>query len=290
MASESLVNPPLTAGRRGSPRPLVALAINIGAALQSLRGNWLRSFLTVLGVVIGVASVIILVAFGQGAQKEITAQIDTLGTNVAIVIPGKLKGQANFNPTGGLGISNLAEKDIAALQQVPGVRAVAPITFLGGGVYRGDQPARICMPIATTPNFQSIRRLGIATGRFFTAGELDRQVCAVGMGIKKDLFPNEDAIGKTILVNDHPFTVVGVVKERNIGSGLFGGDELDALIYLPLGAVQRLTQTKQIHRFFLEVEPRAKPERVVEGVRQAMLRAHGNRDDFSIVRAKELLD
>ncbi|HTE18425.1 MAG TPA: ABC transporter permease, partial [Armatimonadota bacterium] len=148
--------------RRGAGfRALTALAINVGAAFGSLRANWFRSFLTVLGVVIGVASVIVLVAFGTGAQKEITSQIDTLGTNVAIVVPGKMRGQTNFNPMGGLGISNLGLREVEALRGLPGIRGVAPVLFLGGGVYYGQKPAPICMPIATTPEFKEIRRLTI---------------------------------------------------------------------------------------------------------------------------------
>jgi putative ABC transport system permease protein len=275
--------------RAGAPQALAALGINVGAALASVRGNWFRSFLTILGVVIGVASVIILVAFGEGAQKEITSQIDTLGTNVAIVMPGKVRGQSNFNPTGGLGISNLSEADAAAVRAVPGVRDIAPLAFLGGGVYYKDQPASICLPIATVPSFPNIRRLKLATGRFFSAAEMDQQVCVLGTGIKKDLFPDEDPLGKEVTVNGHPFKVLGTVSERNLGSGLFGGEELDAIIYLPLTAVQRLEKTRQIHRIFVEVQAGANPEKVVERVRQAMLKRHGKKDDFSILRAKELL-
>jgi putative ABC transport system permease protein len=289
VASESFIDIIRPGARSRRVRLFAALSINTGAALASLRGNWFRSFLTILGVIIGVASVIVLVAFGQGAQKEITSQIDTLGTNVAVVVPGKIQGNTNFNPMGGLGISNLSGRDEAIIRGVRGVRAVAPISFLSGSVFRDETPAPICMPLATTPAFRQIRRLRIAAGRFFTEAELDQQVCVLGTGIRKSLFKQEDPVGKTLLVNDKPYRILGVVSERNMGSGLFGGEELDALVYLPLTVVQRLTETKQIHRFFVEVEPGANPEAVIETVRLAMLRAHGNKDDFSLLRAKELL-
>jgi putative ABC transport system permease protein len=275
--------------RHGHPRLLVALSLNTATALDSIRGNWLRSFLTVLGVIIGVASVIVLVAFGQGAQKEITAQIDTLGANVAILVPGKMQGQSNFNPTGNLGISNLTDRDVAAVRGVAGVRSVAPLMFISGGVYRGDKPAGICMPIATVPEFLKIRRLALAKGRFLTDAEQDQPVCVLGTGIKKDLFGAEEALGKKITVNEQPYTVVGVVGERSIGSGLFGGEELDAIIYLPLKAVQRFTKTRQIHRVFIEVAPGADPEGVMQNARAVLLGLHKGRDDFSLLRSKELL-
>ena len=289
MASETLPDKHVTRSPRPFPSALASLGINIGAALDSVRGNWFRSFLTILGVIIGVASVIILVAFGQGAQKEITSQIDTLGTNVAIVVPGKISGQTNFNPMGGLGLSNLSMRDLEAVRSVPGVRRVAPITFLGGGVYRGDRPAQICMPIATSSEFPHIRRLEVAAGRFFTGAELDLPVCVLGTGVRKDLFAAEDPLGKHIVVNDQSYRVIGVVRERSIGSGIFGGEELDAIIYLPIGIVHRLSETRVLNRLFVEIEPGRNPDTVTESVRQVLLKLHGNRDDFSLVRAKELL-
>src|SRR5436190_16158289 len=229
LASESIY---LESGgrKRAGQRPLNGLALNVGSAYESLRGNWFRAGLTILGVVIGVAAVIVLVAFGQGARQEITGQIDTLGMNVAIVVPGKMQGQANFNPTGGMGISNLSDRDVEAIRRMPGIRAAAPITFITGAVFRGEKPASICMPIATVPEFREIRRLDMDAGRFFTADEMEQAVCVLGTGVKKDLFGAEEALGKKITVNDQPYQVIGIVRDRSIGSGLFGGDELNAII------------------------------------------------------------
>jgi putative ABC transport system permease protein len=270
-------------------RRAAALWTNVRSALSSLRGNWFRSFLTILGVVIGVASVIVLIAFGEGAKREITAEIDTLGTTVAIVMPGKMQGEANFNPMGGLGISNLSAGDVELLRKVPGVRAAAPVTFIGGGVFYRGKPASICMPVGTVPDLMGIRRLKLAAGRFLTEADMGQRVCAIGSGIRKDLFPAEDPLGKAISVNDQKYRVVGVVGDRTIGSGLFGGNELDAIVYLPLKTVEAIAGTSQIHRIFLEIEPTRSPDPVMEEVRRTLLRAHGNHDDFSVLRAKELL-
>ncbi len=276
-------------GREKSALRIPALWVNLATALESLRSNWLRSFLTILGVIIGVASVIILVAFGQGARHEITSQIDTLGTNVAVVVPGKLQGQQNFNPMGGMGLSNLTHADTEAVRKVPGVKHAAPLTFIGGGVFYGEKPASICMPIAVTPDFAAVRKLTVDRGRFFTEKELDQPLCVLGMGVAKDLFGEKEPIGETISVNDTPYQVVGVVKERSIGSGLFGGEELDAIVYLPLKAVEKATGISLLHRIFVEVDTNRNPDMVVENIRQAVLKTHRNRDDFSLIRAKELL-
>jgi putative ABC transport system permease protein len=115
-------------------------------------------------------------------------------------------------------------------------------------------------------------------------------VCVLGVGVRKDLFGEADPIGKEITVNEHPYRVIGTVRERNVGSGLFGGDELDAIIYLPLSTVEHVTKTSQLHRIMVEVEPSAEPDTVSEAVRARMQESHRGRDDFSILRAKELLD
>ena len=291
VSSETLVRPVEPDRRPVGVRALGIVRINLGAAVDSLCRNWFRSFLTILGVVIGVASIIILMAFGLGAKHEITSQIDTLGTNVAIVVPGKLKkGQSNFNPMAGMGVSNLTLKDVDALRATDGIRAAAPVVFMGGGVYRGEKPASICMPIATTPELNKIRKLSLEHGRFFDEGELNAAVCVLGIGVKKDLFGEENPVGQQIAINDQQFKVLGVVKERNLGSGLFGGDELDAMIYVPLSIVQKITETKQLHRIFIEYDPQRNPDQVTENARQTLLALHSKRDDFSLMRAKELLD
>jgi putative ABC transport system permease protein len=190
---------------------------------------------------------------------------------------------------GGLGVSNLSIRDVERLKRHPMVEDLAPLTFMSGGVYRGKTAAAICMPIATTPSFLHIRRLGLHSGRFFNGGELDKPVCAIGLGIKNDLFPDVDPLGKTLNVAGADYKVIGVVKERNIGSGLFGGEELDAMIYVPILRVHHLTKTQQLHRILVEIPAAADPEKAVAQVKDVMLQAHGGRDDFSILRAKELL-
>ena len=127
--------------------------LNMRAALRALWQNRLRSSLTVLGVVIGVASAILLIAISEGAQREITAQIESLGANLIFVVPGKVQGQLGFSPMSTVGLSTLTERDLAAVQQAKGVRAVVPLTFMAGGVRRGERWAQLSMPMGTTPTY-----------------------------------------------------------------------------------------------------------------------------------------
>jgi putative ABC transport system permease protein len=266
------------------------LRVNLHAAAEAIWGNRLRSGLTILGVVIGVASVIVLIAFAEGARQEVTAQIDTLGTNVAVVTPGKSRGEAGFNPMSTLGVSNLSHRDVEALRRTRGVLAVAPIMFVGGTVYRGDRPAEICLPLGTTPEFGRIRRLKVKAGRFLAAADEDQFVCVLGSGIARDLFKDEDPVGQVVKINRFPCRVIGVVEPRAVSNSIFGGADLDAIVYLPLAGTQRLLGVQQVHRIFVEVDARRRPGPLIERVRQAVLVEHKQVDDFSLFTSKDILE
>src|SRR5579871_2505903 len=194
--------------------------LNTGAALRALWQNRLRSSLTVLGVVIGVASAILLIAISEGAQYEISAQIESLGANLIFVAPGKIQGDMGLSPMSAVGLSTLTVRDLAAVQQAKGVRAVVPLTFMAGGVRRGDHWATLSLPMATTPTYQDVRRLTLTEGHFFTAAEDNQSVCVLGSSLKEDLFPKEPAVGKTVAVNQNRYRVIGVAKTRAISSSI----------------------------------------------------------------------
>jgi len=278
--------------RNGATRRLplrVALQINVGSALRGIATNPLRSTLTVLGVVIGVASVIVLVAFARGAQREVTAQIQTLGTNVCVVAPGKIR-QDGFGYAIGTGVNNFTEADLAMLRRVAGVRAIAPILRLNVGVWRGNRFPKLALPVGTTPDFLTVRRLRIHHGRFLQPGDAGRTVCVLGSGIAADLWPGENPVGQSLEIDRRAYEVIGVVEQRAVSGSFFGGQELDALIYLPIETVQAQLRTRQIHYVFVEVDPRQPPDLVVERMRQAMLRWRGGRDDFTILRSRDMLE
>ncbi len=267
-----------------------ALRVNVRAAMEAIWSNPLRSSLTMLGVIIGVASVIVLIAFGLGAEQEVTSQIDSLGTNVAVIVPGKNRGEPGFNPIGGFGVTNLSHQDVAALRQTRGVQAVAPLMFVGGIIYREGRPAKISLPIGTTPEFGPIRRLKLRGGRYLALEDADQRVCVLGSAIARDLFPKEAAVGKPIQFGRERFTVVGIAEQRAVSGSFLGGGDLDAIVYLPLQTMQQLYGVRQIHRIFVQIDHRRKPGPVLEAVRQAVLRSHGGLDDFSVLTSKDILE
>jgi putative ABC transport system permease protein len=161
--------------------------------------------------------------------------------------------------------------------------------FLAGGVRQGQNWASMSIPVATTPEFLQIRRLKIAEGRFLTAADRDLPVCVIGAALREELFPKRPALGRTLAVNQMIFRVVGVVETRAVSDSMFGGSELDAIVYMPLDAVQRLTGSQQIHRILAQIDSRGEPERMVAGVRQAILKSHGGVEDFTVLTPREIL-
>lgn len=263
--------------------------LNLRAALQALWQNRLRSSLTVLGVVIGVASAILLMAISEGAQQEVAAQVESLAANMIIVVPGQSQGSMGFNPMSTVGLSTLTQRDLEAVQRARGVKAVVPLLFMAGGVRRGEHWAQLSLPMATTPTYQDVRRLTLTEGRFFTAAEDDQPICVLGSSLKEELFPKETAVGKTIAVNRTRYRVVGVAKTRALSTSLFGGGDLDAIAYLPLKAVTRQTGSHEVHRILALVDMRRPPDFLTAQIRAALKRSHGGVEDFTVLTPRDVL-
>jgi putative ABC transport system permease protein len=200
-------------------------------ALREIRRNLMRSFLTVLGVIIGVAAVITMVTLGQGATEMVKAQIFKLGSNQILLRPGQ-----GWGPTSA---PLLSMDDVRAIEdQIPGLRGVAPfINANAPAVYLEN--ARPSTNIqGTTPAYFKIANWEIAGGRFFDDDDLlkGNPVCVIGETIRKELFGKVDALGKKIRLRNTTLMVIGVTVAKGQSSG---GDDLDQNIITPLTTLQR---------------------------------------------------
>ena len=208
----------------------------VGMALATLRANRLRSALTMLGIVIGNASVITLVGVGKGAQNLAEGQLSTLGANVLFVVPGR-------NDTRRQGIETpktLVLEDARAIaEQVPSVRRVAPQITLSDVVQAGALSATASVS-GVTPEFLPVRNFEIAQGRFLSPADLQsaRGVVVMGPDLKDKLFPNGSALGRQLRVRDQSFEVIGVLEPKG---AVFGSNQDEAL-YIPISTmVSRLS-------------------------------------------------
>lgn len=199
-------------------------------ALREIRRNITRAFLTVIGVVIGVAAVVTMVTLGRGATEMVKSQISNLGSNLMILRPGQGWGQ--------WGAPLFSLSDVQAVrEQVSGVRAAAPLAM-------GNAPAVFMENVrntdyqGTTPEYFDIAGWKLSEGRFFDQDDLRKgaAVCVIGETIRKELFGSVPAIGQKIRLNKTSLMVIGVTAVK--GQGGFG-DDLDDNIILPITTMQR---------------------------------------------------
>ena len=205
-------------------------------AFRAVRRNVMRSTLTVLGIVIGVAAVIAMVTLGNGTTARVTASIQSLGSNVLIVTPGA---QAGRGP-GGTAVAGPAFtlRDVTAItQNISGIIAVAPMASARGQLVSGNEnwPTLI---VGTTNDYFVVREWPIAIGRDFTDAEIraGRAVCIVGATVRKEIFAGLDPIGASIRVHNVPCEIIGVLASK--GQAM-GGNDQDDVVILPMRAVQR---------------------------------------------------
>lgn len=209
----------------------VGVHMNLAIAMQALRVNKLRSSLTMLGIVIGVAAVIAMIALGGGAQNRIKEQIASLGSNLLIIVPGSVL-QSGARMGSGYA-QTLTESDAAAItNEIPEVIVAAGVSRGNAQVIYGNTNWSTSI-LGVYPDFFDAREWGLSSGRMFEPGEIARlgKVAIIGQSVANQLFGDEDPINQTIRIRGIPFLIVGVA-DRKGQSGL--GQDQDDVVFVPL--------------------------------------------------------
>jgi putative ABC transport system permease protein len=208
----------------------------VRSAVRALRTNLLRSALTMLGIVIGVAAVIAMVAVGSGAQTQVADQIRALGANLLLVQPGS--GKEGAVRLGAGSRHNLTDEDAAAIAaELPGVLAAAPTVAGNAHLVHGNRNWSSLVG-GVTPDYLVARDWRIGKGRAFTSDEVDTaaKVVLLGATVVKELFSDEAPLGQLVRIANVPFTVVGVLGEK--GQATESGRDQDDVALLPLTAAK----------------------------------------------------
>lgn len=208
----------------------------IKLAFISLGRNKMRSFLTALGIIIGVTSVVAMVALGQGAYFSVQENISKMGTNLIMVMPGGGHRRGFQGPRGTM--TTLTPEDADAIaRECPSVGLVTAIVRASGQVVFGSNNWSTNV-MGVNEHYLSIASREISSGRYFTQTEVQsgHKVCVIGMTVAENLFGNLEPIGQTIRFKKIPLTVIGILKER--GETSMGGDQDDTLL-IPFSVVQR---------------------------------------------------
>ena len=256
-------------------------------ALRSIRRNLMRSFLTVLGIVIGVSAVITMVTLGNGATQAIQSQIAGLGTNLLQLRPGQRMGPGS----GGGGPSFEVADAEAIASQIGGVAAVAPESRTGATLVANGRNWS-SLVTGSTNDWLQIGNWTLASGREFSSDELraGSAVCLIGETVRRELFGNREALGEALRVKQISCNIVGVLAAK--GQGAFGNDQ-DDMVLVPIKTLQRrLTGNTRVNTLLISMVEGSDAERVKSSLTQLMRErrklASGDEDNFNVLDTKQL--
>jgi ABC-type antimicrobial peptide transport system permease subunit len=267
------------------------------SALRALGTNWLRSVLTMLGIIIGVAAVITMIAIGGGAQQRIDEQMKSLGTNIMLVLPGAVtsSGVRLGAQTG----QTLTEEDARAIAaDVPEVQAVAPSLRTGAQVVAANANWSTGV-MGTTPDYPEVRDWPLASGRSFDEVEMagSAKVAVIGLTVAQQLFGDADPIDQTIRVRKVPLQVIGVLSRK--GQNSMGQDQ-DDVIVVPISTFRNRVQgmsagrIKRVGAITVKVREGQSMQEAEGKIRELLRQRHrlqsGAEDDFSIRNLTEMLE
>jgi putative ABC transport system permease protein len=264
-------------------------------ATRSLMHGKMRSILTMLGIVIGISSVIILMSIGQSAQNLILGQVQSVGSNLIIITPGAPSG-SGFSPPAsvqGIIITSLQQRDVDALQREPSIRAAAPLVSGQAEAVYGNNNKTVSYQGVTADMFP-VRNLTVGEGLIFTKGDVDsaNHVAVIGPDLATKLFGTYiDPINKTIRLKNISFRVVGVLSKG--GTGLGGADQGN-LVIIPISVAQKqLLGISYFNTIIAEADPSYDINFAKSRITFALRQNHGitdpTKDDFNIMTQADLL-
>ena len=260
----------------------------IKSAVTDFTRNKIRTLLTSLGILIGVLSVVLIVAFGLGLKKSINEQFESLGSNQLILFPGKVISNGRFTGgTSAAGTIRFDERDIGNLKRIRDLKYVIPALSKSIDVSGNGRTESGSLYIAGYEIFDA-RNLAPIAGSIFTREDSDKRKKVVVLGgvIAEKLFDEpQNAIGKIVKTDKQSFRVVGVLEKK--GGGGFGGPDFDSFIYLPYKTGYIFNPDKKFLSIILVADPSVSTDTAKKAISQTLLRRY-KEDDFSIVELAEI--
>lgn len=259
-------------------------------ALKALNNNKLRCFLTMLGIIIGVASVITMLAIGQGSKNSIKAQISEMGSNMIMIHPGNMQ-------RGGVrqsadDMQTLEVADYEALETLPCIAAISPSVNSGGQFVNGNNNYPSTM-YGITPDYLEIRKLKVKDGAMFTEQDVKSaaKVCILGKTVVDNLFPGgEVPIGRVVRFGKIPMTVIGVLESK--GTNSMGQDQDDVVLAPYTTVMKRVLAIDYIQGIFASAVNEDETEQTIESITEMLRSRHKLKDtdddDFQIRSQQEL--
>lgn len=262
---------------------------NVRLAFNAIRSAKWRSLLTMLGIIIGVASVIVTVSLGEGVKKQVSDQLSQFGENLITVRPG---GQAYGGSQDGsvMGVSlfqnitpAFTDEDVKVVSKAQGVGMSAPLSVVSAVPRYEDQEFKKGLVIGTTADLPRLLNHKVQYGAFFTVGEEGRKVAVLGQSAAQELFKENVPTGKSFQLRGQEFIVRGVFEEFE-SNPLTPGNDFNNVIFIPYVTGRELTGgNTQVFQIFAEAKDAEQHEATANTIRTDLLAAHDNQEDFTIL-------
>jgi putative ABC transport system permease protein len=255
-------------------------------ALRAVRSHRLRSALSMLGIAIGVAAVILLTSLGEGARRYIVNQFSQFGTNVLAINPGKAETVGIPGMLGGT-TQKLTLDDAEALKRVPGVVQVVPVAFAMARVEGGGR-GRSVFVYGCTPELSEVWRWKIRSGSYWPGGDPRRggTMAVLGPKLKRELFGEQEALGSFIKIAGTRFRVTGIMESK----GQMLGFDLDDAAFIPVARAMKIFNLDEVGEIDLIFTNSQVLDQVEKGVRELLTERHGGKEDFIVTTQAAMLE
>ena len=270
---------------------------NIRIGFEGIAAHKMRSILTMLGIIFGVGAVVAMLSIGEGARLEALKQIEMMGVNNIIIQDAELEGKeliearASYSP--GLTVSDAA----AVEKMIPAVAAAIPLRKDEVEVIYASETMKINL-VGVTPDYLRAHNLNLKNGYFpdETDGLLNRKVCAIGSGVKRNLFPFSDVVGKDLKIKDMWFTIVGEMAGKDLSVKNLGGYQVRDFnedVLVPIDVLRRYFDRSEIasplDQIIVRIDPETDIRAVANVIERLLLRRHHDQHDFKVIIPEELL-
>ena len=265
---------------------------NLKMALASIRQSKWRSMLTMLGVIIGIVSVVMIVGIGEGVKQEVSAQIGQFGDDLITIRPGNVEDNngrtvSNTDLLFGLtSLSGLTSSDLKTVRQAHGVRVAAPLSVVPGAIKTDNHVLENGLVIATSSDLPRALNHQVTYGGFFMPADEQKNVAIVGQNVARVLFQDDVPLGRLFTFRGHQFVVRGVFDEFKVAP-LSPATDFNDAIFIPLPVAEKLTgNSVQLYSILAKPTDKAQVPGAVGAISDGLRKAHGGEHDFSVLDQK----
>jgi putative ABC transport system permease protein len=254
--------------------------------IRSIAGYPLRTGLMLLAMAIGVSSVVLLTALGEGARRYVSDQFVSLGTHLLIVLPGRTETTGGPPPLLGQIPRDLTLADALALERSSAIRRVAPIIVGAAPAAYGGLDREVTV-LGSTSELYEVRNLSIAQGRFIPEGDATRAeaVCVLGHKVKKELFGNNSPLGRFVRIGERRFRVIGVLAKKGQSIGV----DMSELAIIPVASAEALFNRFSLFRILVQAKGRDSIPRAKRTILEIIKERHDGEDDITVITQDAML-